>query len=486
MKKLHIFIAFFLITLSINAITITSYTFDKNSYAPGDSGELKLQISLDHAVSSSETLIGFRNVGIEVSSNFATQKSFYLGDSTQTTLYLSIPLKIDENTAPGTYAIPVKIWGYADISTSGGTKSELDTSQTTAVIKVVEPPKFSASIKPSLLGEKQNVVLTICNNGGKAKNVEVSLSGDFLFSEGTLYYGEIDKEKCVEKEASIETFSEGKLSMELSISYKNSIGEESSTTISLPVTVDRGSTTLILSHKNEIYSGKESEMTFEIKNKGKDAEEIRIRPSSEINFVGDSEVLIQKLTKYSSLKKKKKVYTELSPGVHDVPFIIRWKEEGEEQSETINVPVKVVAKDGIDVYLEAEPLPLEVNKEATISVVVANKANFDISSVSVSISSDAFDILEISNKKFIGSLQPDDFSSEQFKVLLKESGNRNVSVVVEYKDPSGKITSKPFVIPVKINSPSSKNPDLTYIIIVIIIAVIVVAYYYFKVKREKK
>ncbi len=475
MKKMILTLALLFMLSFAGAITITSYTFDKASYSPGDSGELTLSITLDHSLDSGETLSGFRNVLVEVSSPFASQKSFYLGDSTETTLSVSVPLKISEDTASGVYSIPIKVSGYADISSPS--KSELDVSQTTAVLKVVKNPKFSISIEPSVLSERSFVVLTVCNSGGKAREVSLSLSESFLFSKGTLYFDEIGEDECVSKNASIESFTEGKSTMTFAISYKNAIGENEDSSISIPVTVDKGSTTLILSHKNNILSGKESNIILEIKNTGKDAEDLRIRPSSDLNLVGESEILLDSLAKGTSTTLQHKVYTELSPGVHSVPFVIVWKEDGKEQTETVNVPVKVIAKDGIEVYLEAEPLPLVSNEEATLSVVVANKANFDLSSISVSIESDAFDILEISNKKFIGTLQPDDFSSEQFKIKLKDySGDANVNVSVDYKDPSGQIRKESIIIPIKIHKLEAEQNFTIYIVITLILLAAIVYY----------
>ena len=282
---------------------------------------------------------------------------------------------------------------------------------------------------------------------------------------------------CIKRNVTIESSLEGKQSIPFSLKYKDEVGDEKEEVIYVPVSINKGKTVFIIKHLNKIISGKESKIKLKIKNLGNDGEDVRIKAKNGLDFVGKSEILIDRISKGEEKVVEEMVYTDLSPGVKTVDFEITWKEQGKEKTEVINVPLSIVSDDEVEVYLEAEPLPLSVGKEHSISIVVANKAKYEISGVSVGIESKAFKILDLSDKKFIGTLQPDDFSSEQFKVKVEgKEGEYNTTVKVSYKDPSGESKEKIVVIPIKVYAGEEKG-DFS---IPLIIGVLIVAGLVFK------
>ena len=452
----------FVLFSTFYAIAITSYSLDKDYYSPGDQGVLTLTVVFSYPTSSSERLLSFQDVSLILSGLYTSSSS--LGEYSEGTATFNIPFNVEEDVGEGIFPLYARVVGTARIETQGQIKLKSQSVKIVVPVKVVRLPKFYASLSSYSLKSSDEVSITICNKGGIAREIELSLEEPFSFSTGKHYLSSLPSNSCKNFTAKIETDASGRQKLVFDILYKDSIGEQRQTSLSIPVIVSKTSSTLSLSHKNVSHSSQESEMILEIKNKGyKPVEDIRLYPVQGLSIVGESELYIPYLAPHSSKVVKHLVYTSLSPGIRNVRFYVTWKEEGEEKREEIELPLSISSNESLEVYLEADPSPLTAFKETTLSVIVANKAGYDVSALSVAIESDAFDILEVQNEKFIGSLQEDDFSSEQFKILPYKSGK--IRVTLHYKDPAGNVVEETKTMNVKVTYRLEGSTIITILVI---------------------
>jgi LPXTG-motif cell wall-anchored protein len=107
--------------------------------------------------------------------------------------------------------------------------------------------------------------------------------------------------------------------------------------------------------------------------------------------------------------------------------------------------------------------------------------------VSVSINSNSFDILDVEKRKFIGSINSDDFSSQQFKVQISHSppANSSVEITVSFKDPSGIEHTKTTDVPINIKA-AAQQGDGGLLAIIGIAIVVAAAYLLLRKRKEAK
>ncbi len=467
-RLLFVFVLLFSFSTLANSISINSYSFDRPSYSPGEEGVLELSLSLTAQLKQGETLIGFESVGLEIPSEFVKRNSFFIGKASPGIVSLSVPISIPENASSGVYVIPVRAFGYVVFDSVEGVKTEFRSFTSYISLKVVKDPKFSIYIKPELLSSRTNVSFTVCSESGIARELSLQTIGNFLLSSGPLFFGDV--EGCKELSSIVEAFEDGKQSMNVVLSYKNEIGEPRSQNFSLPIVVDRSRSNFLVSQLSPLISFEEGNLTLAIKNTGRKVSNLVIKPIDGVTFVGNDRIFISSLGEGEEIVVNQKAFASLEPSTHLVSFSFEWIEEGTTKTEVVEVPLKVISKEGVEVYLEAEPLPLKAGEPLTLSVVVANKASFPLSAVSVSLEGEV-ELLEISNEKFIGSLQPDDFSSEQFEVIFNSPGKKQLTIIVFYKDPSGEQVESSFVM--EVNVKEGEN-DLSLILILALLALILI------------
>ncbi|MCX6774049.1 MAG: hypothetical protein NTY68_03590 [Candidatus Micrarchaeota archaeon] len=472
--------------ISSFAITITSWSTDKSSYEPGDSGYITLNVYMAHGLATGESLRGFKSTKVESYSSI-TDYTQDIGDMSMSTVVVNVPLSISEDTKESLYTIPIKITAVAQVqSASGSVGDSIDTATASIPVKVSTKPVITLDVDPKSIEKSGNITLNICSRKGIAE--EVSVTSSLYLDGGKVYLEKVDQ-NCTKVSVAYDAsnFEEGSATASFNISYKDAIGDAYSTLVSIPMTVSKEASRFIINQNAALDYKKNSNLQLTLENKGSDAQDVRISPSTEINLVTKSEIEVGGIGKGGKKNITEMVYTALEPGVNSVIFTVYWNENGQEKSEKVNVPINVKSEDSMDIYLEANPSPLQFGQEHTVSIIVANKASYSISGVSVSIESDAFEVLDVEKRKFIGSINNDDFSSQQFKIRIKPSDgseNNSLKVTVQFKDPSGKDIVKEKEIPINIKE-AAKTADNTFLFVVGAAVVIIIAYLLTR-KKDKK
>ncbi len=472
------------LTAASFAITITSWTTDKASYEPGDSGYITLNVAMATGLNTGETITKFKSVSAQ---SYSSLTDYYqnFGEMAQGNTMMTIPIRIGDSAREGIYTVVVGVSGIVTIEKGGVNSDTMDNGVASIMIKVASKPLITLEASQKNIGKKGTIGLTLCAKKGNPKNIQVSSS---LYLEGgKIYLNALGNCTTVNASYDASGLSEGTSNIAFNLSYSDTLGGTYSETVYIPMTISKEASRFIISQNGTITHRKDSAMSFIIENKGEFAEDLRISPDASITLTKSSEIEAGNLTRGQKEAFSETVYTSLEPGVNVVNFTVHWKENGQDKSDYISVPITVESEDSMDIYMEANPSPLVAGQEHTISVIVANKASYSMDGVSVSIGSNSFDVLDVEKRKFIGSINNDDFSSQQFKVRIAGSppADSSVNITVSFKDPSGLEHTKTAEVPINIKA-AEQQGDGGLLVIIGIIVVIAAAYLLAKKKEAKK
>jgi hypothetical protein len=484
MKKLCMLFVLAALMVASFGITITSWSTDKASYEPGDSGYATLNVAMTTNLASGETLSGFSAVTITSYSSF-TDYYQNLGTISGGSTILTVPITIGANTQEGIYTVPATVSGVAKIDESGTKSDKIDSGVAAVIVKVVSKPVITLEASPKSIGKSGTIGLTVCAKKGSPKNIEIS--SQLYLNGGRIYISSVSNCTTVNAEYDSSGLNEGTGNIAFNLSYSDTLGGRYSETVYIPMSISKEAGRFVISQTGTITNRKSGALAFTVENKGEAAQDIRITPGSSITLTKSSEIEAGDMASGQKESFSEMTYTSLDPGVNVVNFTVRWKENGQEKSDTIGVPISVGSDDPIEIYMEANPSPLTAGGEHTLSVVVANKASYEMDGVSVSIDSNSFDVLDVEKRKFIGSINNDDFSSQQFKIRVAGSppANSSVEITVSFKDPSGVEHVKTTEVPINIKA-AERSGDGGMLMIIGIAVVAVAAYLLFRKRKEAK
>jgi|GEM_PF-5143394 len=475
---------FAILATAASAITITSWTTDKASYEQGDSGYITLNVAMSTGLNTGETITKFKSVSAQSYSSFTDYYQTF-GEMAQGNTMITIPMKVGATEPEGIYTVPAGVSGIVTIGKGGATSDSMDSGVASVIIKVVSKPLITIEASQKNIGKKGTIGLTICAKKGAPRNIQVTSS---LYLEGgKIFLSGLNNCTTVNASYDASGLSEGTSNIAFNLSYADTLGGTYSETAYIPMTISKEASRFIISQNGVITHRKDSAMSFVIENKGEFAEDLRIAPDASITLTKSSEIEAGNMTKGQKEAFSETVYTSLEPGVNVVNFTVHWKENGQDKSDEISVPITVESEDSMDIYMEANPSPLVAGQEHTISVIVANKASYSMDGVSVSIGSNSFDVLDVEKRKFIGSINNDDFSSQQFKVRIAGSppADSSVNITVNFKDPSGIEHTKTAEVPINIKA-AEQQGDGGMLAVIGIIVVAAAAYLVFRKKEAKK
>jgi hypothetical protein len=484
MKKLCMLFVLATLAMASFGITITSWSTDKASYEPGDSGYVALNVAMTTNLASDETLSGFSAVTVTSYSSF-TDYYQNLGTISGGSTIITVPMAIGANTPEGIFTVPVTVSGVARIDENGAKSDKLDSGVAAVTVKVVSKPVITLEASQKNVGKTGTIGLTVCARKGNPKNVEIS--SQLYLNGGRVFISSVSNCTTVNVDYDSSGLSEGTANIAFNLSYSDTLGGKYSEMAYIPMTISKEAGRFVISQSGAIANRKSDTLVFSVENKGEAIQDLRITPGSSITLTKSSEIEAGDLASGQKKSFSEAVYTSLEPGVNVANFTMSWKENGQEKSDTIGVPISVESDNPIDIYMEANPSPLTVGGEHTLSIVVANKASYGMDGVSVSIDSNSFDVLDVEKRKFIGSINDDDFSSQQFKIRVTGSppANSYVNITVSFKDPSGVEHTKTAQVPINIKAAEGTG-DGGLLLVIGIAVVAVAAYLLFRKRKEAK
>lgn len=483
MNSKMLFALFLAFGVAFAGLSVDNYVVSKTQYEPNEPGIATVTVSNP---TGSERISSI-TMSIENPPEIAVTSAPKMSDiDAGGSAIVSIPFRVKEDARPGIYLLNVVFSGY---KTSGGT-STTSVNTVSIPITVVEEPDLSFSVDNSVLSGIDDVVLTISNNGGPAKNLKLSTSGSVsIYGSDVIYVGEMagNSSKSLNLTLDSRGATDGPTDVAFLFEYQDELGMSGSDSTNLRMTVRNEKLDLKFDQTSSLVTKKESNLTFTVRNDGAESlKDVRLSfPNDTLRLKDSGEMKFGDIAPGESATASVVAFAELPPGVNPVASEISWIERDVQKTENRQIPITITSDADVGVYLEAKPLPLTIGSEHTISVLVSNLGSYRIDNVDVAIESPAFRSMDISEKQYIGSLQNDDFSTVQFlvKVNATSEGSTPVRITINYRDQSGEWKTKVISQAVSVYNPPVADGSPIPIVGGIVLLAIVVWFFFLRKKN---
>lgn len=478
MKMFNALFALFVVGFCFAGLSISGYTLSPEVVEPGTSGFLQITVENTGAQEAS-----VQNVLIEVSSveGLGIDRSFSVGDlESGASVIVSVPFSASEEMKSGFYTIDVDATGIATeyyLTTNGETSSKTETFQKSASIpvQVVDQPILSVSLSDESLEDLTPEKITITNTGGAAKRIEVKIlnEGVGFLNTGKLYVESMNGKAEAETTLDARGAEEGAAKLQFELTYQNELGTRSTEVIEVPVTIKKSEGNFAFAQKEPIVTGENEELLLSLKNSGNAISDLRFTfGTEEAYLIGMNEYVVGDVAAGETKALSVPMKVNLAPGTQNIALELSWEESGENRVATVNIPVEVISNANVGVYLEAESAPLSAGSTNSLSVTISNLGSYDIQGTTVRLESEAFTLETIQPEQFIGELESDDFSSVQYDITMNnvQGGEYNATVVVSFRDASGKWMEVERNIPITVSgrvmsAETQRSSGLNYIAI---------------------
>jgi len=491
MKKELFIILIFGFGILFSGLSISDVSISPNELTPGAYATVTATISSVLTVSSSGSVLGGGDTvkDTEVSSYSYggldyTPNSISIGDlDPGASTEISIPIKISNDAKSGSYLFKIKAKGLVEGSTGASTSND---KSATVSLNVINKPILSFETKNNIIGEHENILLNIKNDGGNAKDLRIKVIGDFAIEgKDQIYVGEVDKQKNISFVLDSTDSEPGINNVEFKLDYYDEFGIERNETKKVRFNVVKDDSVVKISQDGEIISSVESNLLLRIQNSNKSINDLKISfENSDLKLVESDKIDVGDLTPDQEKKITVPVFASLQPGLNLVSIKLEWKEDGEEKSDNIKLPLNIKSDASIGVYLEAKPSPLVKDTEHTLTVLVSNLGSYKINNVEIGLDSNYINIQDVQTIEYIGELENDDFSTVQFKIKPSKVGKQNITINVRYKDQSGKWENEKVVKEITIHDADNSN-DNSLLFLSILVLVGLFGLWYFKFRQRK-
>lgn len=495
MEMKHALVALLLFGYAFAGLSISSYVVSPDSVEPGGSGYITITLS------NPSTQDKVERVSLIVTSagELGANRNIFVGTLEQgASTIVTIPFQSSSNLSSRVYVIEAKAVGYTDTYTYDPNRdrfikssSEYVEKAATIPLKVVKKPILSVSLSSENLEDMTSETIAISNSGGKATNLRLRITSGGLGFLGTdaLYFGEVSESSSRSATIDARGASDGPAKLSLLLTYSDELGQETSESKEIPITIKKGEGDFRFSQQAPITTGKDDTLVLVVTNMGDPVSDLQLTfpQLSGVVLRGMNKVEIGSLARGESKTISVPLVASLPPGTNSVQASLSWVEKGENREGTTTVPLSVKSDSEVGVFLEANPTPLASGGQHTLSVTVSNLGSYSIQGVTVWLESEALTLLTVQPEQYIGGLDKDDFSSVQYKVQVGNvaPGNHDATVKVTYRDASGaRITeTKPVVI--RVEAPAQSG-DGTGTILLLGAVALAVGYWYFRMRKKPK
>jgi LPXTG-motif cell wall-anchored protein len=471
-------------------VSVSEVSITPNILRPGTNAVVSMKISN----SAQYTINDVRAEPSSVSGiNIGGQ--YYLGDYKNSGYgYLSIPFSIDQKVDSGAYYINIRFTWLN--GTEGFTKNvQIPINVRDEPIFYIETPNTKIYTEGEF-----DLNLKIKNSGGKADFIRLNIDSEYFYQVGQNKISIDSLKKNEEKEVVLklkmkQEADSGEYNLPINLTYINGLGEEktSQEKIKINVIKSKPDIRIELDQTQDVFPGLEQKIKLIVKNIGdKKAYFVRVGTSkSDVLTVLDGNYAVLgdiEPNSYKILELKVGV-KDLKPGYYSQEFEIKSKDENgnERMVENYSLNMNIKSKPELEVFLSSKPSPLVENQEHVLTVLVSNVGVSAVKSLTVKINSNDFELLDLQNEQYIGSLLDDDFSSVQFRVMTKKANeNAKVKVQLKFLDSYNKQQTKEFEIPVSIIKERKNGTNNQMFVVIGALVVIAAAIWYFKFRKKSK
>ncbi|MFH1394177.1 MAG: hypothetical protein ABII71_01795 [Candidatus Micrarchaeota archaeon] len=406
------------------------------------------------------------------------------------TTSVSLPFRVSSGAKSGIYLVEIRFSGYEERTD----RREYITNSVAIPVTVVDAPEFTLTTDTHLIGGIDTVGLTVDNKGGIARNVKLKIgegSEVALFGTNEIFISQITGSEEVLLTLDSRNAVDGPTDLPVSITYEDELGLEHSTTEYVRITIKKERLDVTFLQKGSLITRQEGTLTLEVVNDGTETlNDVRISfDETNLRLKFKNELEVGNIAPGSSATVSAVVFADYTPGLNLVPATVTWVEENVDKTESVNIPMTISSDVEVGVYLEAKPAPLTAGGEHTISVLVSNLGSYGIDNVEVGMESDSLQMLDISTKRYIGSLENDDFSTVQFKVKVTAltPGSYPLDITITYRDKSGEWKSTSVEQSIEVYGPNVEGPSDLCIAIPLVLAIGAGVWWFkFRKKPEKR
>jgi hypothetical protein len=453
---------------------------NKAVYSPGEPGVLTFSLS-----NTGTSTLANAILEVSGSSEFQYSSTFNVGDMNPATgTTITIPIRSRAATPSGIYIFNIKVYGN-EIE-SDGTRP-LNYKEASVPVYVLNEPVLFIDNYSKYINESQNFKFTIMNTGGAASKVRVGVLEPFsLIGANEYYAGSLTNSTTLSLPIDVSDAPLGKNTLQLTLTYQDELGNQVTDTKDIGISVNKESPDISITQASKMTARANSQVHFTVKNGP--------RPLSDVKFAFDNDSLllgsggIVRVGDFAANEQKDVVvgiYPDIQPGTSSTPLTITYTDNGRVKTYSTKAVLTVDSDSNVQVYLESKPSPVVAGGEHTFSVTVANTWDYQISSTSVKISGDFFDLQNVQDEQFIGLLKAEDFSSVQFKIRAhaNTTANGTLTVRVKYKDPFGNFVERTQDIPVQVTAAQQQEGGILPILLVL--ALVVGGVYWFFIRKKK-
>ncbi len=500
----NILLLLIVVGLSFAGLAVPNWTSSQESYKPGATGVITVEVANPCPVAGSSSGLGLQTTTCEgvdtvnsVSLDYFTPLQItvsgqkYIGDiepggSTK----IAMPLKVASDADSAIYTFEILLSGFSEKTGEDGGFEAFSRRVSLPVI-VIDAPILGLSTEKEFIGGVDTLPITISNNGGEASNLRMRIgegSEVVFYGVDEIFLENVKDGIVVDATLDCRDAEDGPTSISLTLMYEDELGIEHTETTNLRVTVRNEQLDISFLQQSDIVTRNESTLTMMVRNDGDETiKDVRLSfIDSTVRLKDHNEFKFGDIQPGQSATASVLVFADLGPGVNLIDSTVTWVERDVQREEERKVPVTITSDADVGVYLEAKPLPLTLGAEHTISVLVSNLGSYPIENVDVSISSPALRSLDISDKQYIGGLQKDDFSTVQMLmgVNATSEGSYPVYVTVNYRDQSGDWKQRVSTQNIAVYPTIEQEQSLIPLIIGAFVLAVLVWYFKFR-KRSK-
>ncbi len=495
-------------------ISVSSYSVSPTTVKPGSAGLVTMTVSNAGLV----TVSGIKLIA-SGSGPLRSNTEIYVGDiSPGGSTIISIPFSVLETANAGIYNFQASLYGSSLVSTSVSSSRDITQKSFTIPVSVVNPPIFQVVSKATTVYTDGSFTLdgVISNKGGAVKNLRLyigqssdprtsavlGLGSGFVAMSMPLFIGKLAADSEFSSDIMVSSnVSSGVYSLPIGILYDDDLGNTNFDKATVLLNVVKKSPDFVVSiAENSPMPGQMTKLRVKVANTGdKPAYSMRVSlgQNTVLTPIGSS---VGKIGDVGIGESKEFTFdvgvANIQPGFYSVPFTIQYQNsKGDEQPSTLqNAGLNVIVNSDVDFFATGKPAPIVSGESNTIEIQTSNIGSAAISALRVSFDSDTFVLQDAQNTQFVGALNPDDFSTLQFKVRAKDvaEGKHTINLTAVFRDSYNKehAVSKQAILEVISKETAAKNnaasasTGQTLPIIVITVLAVVVGVWYFKFRKK--
>lgn len=444
---LSVLFVLLMVSVVFAGVDVVSYSVSPATLKPGLSGSVI--VSLKNT--GSDAVSGVRTIFSASGFTFTTEE-VYVGDlAASGTSTVTVPIKVNANLAPGSYNIVGRItWVGGAGETSPYKLFSIPVSvESTAILQA---ENVSLSKQPLIPGEAFTVSFVLFNTGTTIRDVIIStnsttfvLTGQARVLLGDLSAGE---KRLVQLPFTASTSaSSGTQQIPLQLDYVDAFGQSKTASVTItPVLVEKRSINFFIDAEkiSDANPGSKVKLSIDVRNIGNDAAYSVIAGvsanTSAFTPIGSSEVLVGALGagESKSIDFELGIKGEATAGYYPLIITIDYRDRTGESQATVSkrVGAQVSSRDEVSVTVSTKPAVAVAGGKHTLSLRFFNVGTNELRGASVSIESDAFEVIG-SSKEYVGSITLDNPETVQFEVFIKKNtqpGKHDVKYTLDYVD----------------------------------------------------